>query len=96
MNTVAVSDVGENFKAHIKKSKKQPVIIVEGGEPVAVLLSVSEKDDIERVLLACNPGFQALMNDADRRIKKTGGIKHDDFWKSVEETEGSEQTEMAA
>ena len=36
------------------------------------------------------------MNDADRRIKKTGGIKHDDFWKSVEETEGSEQTEMAA
>ncbi len=92
MNTATVSNVGENFKEYIKESREHPVIIVEDGEPVAILLSISEKDDIERIALAYNPRFRRLINDADRRIEKTGGIKHNDFWKSLEDSEQAENT----
>ena len=83
MNTATVSNVGENFQCYIEASREEPVVIVEGGEPIAVLLSISEKDDIEHIALAHNSKFRKLINNADRRIKKTGGIKHDDFWESV-------------
>ncbi len=94
MNTATVSDVGENFRDYIKESTEYPIIIVEDGEPVAVLLSVSEKDDIEGIALAYNPKFRRLIDEADRRIEKTGGIKHNDFWDSIEETEDSKHTEI--
>ncbi|MCP4349466.1 MAG: type II toxin-antitoxin system Phd/YefM family antitoxin [Desulfobacterales bacterium] len=94
MNTATVSDVGGNFRDYIKESTEHPVIIVEDGEPVAVLLSVSDKDDIEGIALAYNPKFRRLIDEADMRIEKTGGIKHNDFWESLEETENSEHTEI--
>ncbi len=84
MNTATISNVSKNFKGYIKESKEHPVIIVEGGKPVAVLLPISEKDDMERLSLAYNPKFRKLINEADKRIEKTGGIQHDDFWESLE------------
>ncbi len=87
MNTATVSNVGKNIQNYVEESRENPIVLVEGGEPVAILLSVSDKDDIERIALAHNPRFQKLINDADNRVKKTGGIKHDDFWESVGKAE---------
>jgi len=83
MNTATVSNVRENFENYLEESESSPVFIVEDDQPVAVLLSVSGQDDIERLSLAYNPNFRGLINDADKRIEKTGGIGHDDFWASV-------------
>ena len=87
MNTATVSNVSKNFKNYIKESREHPVIIVEDEKPVAVLLSISEKDDIERIVLAYNPKFRRLINEADKRVENTGGIKHSDFWESLEDSE---------
>ncbi len=87
MNTATVSTVSAHLKYYIKESKEEPVVIVEDGEPVAVLLCVSGKDDLERLTLAYNPRFRELIEDADKRVKQTGGIKHNDFWESFEESE---------
>ncbi|MCP4111669.1 MAG: hypothetical protein GY749_40130, partial [Desulfobacteraceae bacterium] len=48
-------------------------------------------DDIEGIALAYNPKFRRLIDEADMRIEKTGGIKHNDLWESLEETENSER-----
>nr|VFJ60006.1 MAG: Antitoxin Phd_YefM, type II toxin-antitoxin system [Candidatus Kentron sp. FW] len=73
----------ENFDSYLRESKGSPVFVVEDGQPVAVLLPVSEKDDMERISLAYNPRFRELIDDSDKRIEKTGGIGHNDFWESV-------------
>ena len=36
-----------------------------------------------RLVLAHNPRFLALLDAARDRIKKRGGVKHEDFWKAV-------------
>lgn len=83
MNTATVSNMRENFDSYLRESKGSPVFVVEDGQPVAVLLPVSEKDDMERISLAYNPRFRELIDDSDKRIEKTGGIGHNDFWESV-------------
>lgn len=35
-------------------------------------------------MLAHKPQFKQIMEDADRRIQETGGIKHDEFWQPVD------------
>jgi addiction module HigA family antidote len=34
-----------------------------------------------------NPKFRQLIETADQRIKETGGLTHEEFWRSVKETE---------
>nr|VFJ42710.1 MAG: Antitoxin Phd_YefM, type II toxin-antitoxin system [Candidatus Kentron sp. FW] len=73
----------ENFDSYLRESKGSPVFVVEDGQPVAVLLPVSEKDDMERISLTYSPEFRELIDGADKRVEKTGGIGHNDFWESV-------------
>jgi len=45
--------------------------------------AVSDEDDLERLVLARTPRFMAILDAAERRIKKGKGIKHDDFWRTA-------------
>jgi hypothetical protein len=49
-----------------------------------VLLAVTDDDELERLVLAHSPKFQALLNKSRRQIEETGGISHDDFWRELE------------
>ncbi|HLA99213.1 MAG TPA: type II toxin-antitoxin system Phd/YefM family antitoxin [Anaerolineales bacterium] len=84
MNIAPLADVKARFSAYIKKIQEGPVIITKHGKPVAVLLSISDEDDLERVLLANSVKFQALLDAAEERIRKTGGISHEALWTAVE------------
>ncbi len=75
MRIASVAEVKAHFSAFLKASQKGPVIVTRNGRPAAVLLSVDE-DEIERLVLAYSPRFQ--------RIRETGGIPHDEFWKELE------------
>ena len=54
------------------------------GRPVTVLVSMLEDDELERFILAHTPRFRRLLDAAEKRIRQTGGVKHDDFWGSLE------------
>jgi hypothetical protein len=55
---------------------------------VAVLLGIKDEDEIERLVLAYSPKFQAVLASARQQIQTTGGIGHEDFWQEIEaETE---------
>lgn len=45
---------------------------------------IIDPDDLERFLLANNPNFMQAIEEADRRIAETGGIKHEDLWALVD------------
>jgi hypothetical protein len=42
-----------------------------------------EEGDLEGLLLARSPRFQALLEESRRSIRSGKGLKHKDFWKAV-------------
>ncbi len=85
MRIASIADIKARFSAFLKASEESgPVVVTRNGRPVAVLLSIADEDEIERLILAYSPRFQGIMKAARRRIEETGGIRHDDFWREIE------------
>ena len=84
MKIASVSDVKAKFSGYIKASEEGPVVVTNSGKPVALLLSVKDEEEIERLLLAYSPKFNNIMHVAERQVREGKGIKHDDFWRQTE------------
>lgn len=56
------------------------MVATRNGKPVAVLLSVRNEDEIERLIMAYSLKFQAVLAAADQLVRDGQGIKHDAFW----------------
>lgn len=84
MRIASVADVKAKFSSYLKTSKKGPVVVTKYGRPVAILLSVTDPDEIERLILAYSPKFQSILDVAEQQIRDGKGIKHEDFWHEVE------------
>jgi prevent-host-death family protein len=83
MKIASVADVKARLSAYLKESQNGPVVVTRNGKAVAVLLAVTDDDELERLVLAHSPKFQALLDRSRRQIEETGGIPHDDFWRQV-------------
>ena len=84
MKIAPVADVTARFRSYLKACEDGPVVVTQKGKPVAVLLPVIDDDELERLILAYSPKFQAILNKSMKDIQKTGGIRHEDFWREVE------------
>ncbi|MBU4224893.1 MAG: type II toxin-antitoxin system prevent-host-death family antitoxin [Chloroflexi bacterium] len=84
MRIASVADVKAKFSGYLKASEQGPVIVTKNGRPVAMLLSITDEDEIERMLLAHSPKFQSILDVAEQQIREGKGIKHEDFWREVE------------
>lgn len=88
MRIASVADVKAKFSGYLKASEQGPIVVTKNGRPVAILLSVTDEDEIERMLLAHSPKFQSILDVAEQQIREGKGIKHENFWREV----GSETT----
>ncbi len=84
MKIAPIAEVKAQFSSFVKAAEEAPVIVTKNGKPVAVLLAISDEDEIERLILAYSKKFRSLLEAAERRIQETGGVRHEDFWKGVE------------
>ena len=84
MKIASVADVKARLSAYLKESQEGPVVVTRNGKAVAVLLAVTDEDELERLVLAHSPKFQAILDKSRRQIEETGGIPHDVFWREVE------------
>src|SRR5438034_10693672 len=83
MKIASVADVKARLSAYLKESVNGPVVVTRNGKAVAVLLAITDDDELERLVLAHSPKFQALLDKSRRQIEETGGIPHDVFWQEV-------------
>ncbi|MBO0701281.1 MAG: type II toxin-antitoxin system Phd/YefM family antitoxin [Zavarzinella sp.] len=83
MKIASVADVKARLSAYLKDSEQGPVVVTRNGKAVAVLVAVTNDDELDRLVLAHSPKFQALLDDSRRQIKETGGIPHEQFWREV-------------
>src|SRR2546425_10515460 len=84
MKIASVADVKARLSAYLKETEEGPVVVTRNGKAVAVLLAVTDDDELERLVLAHSPKFQALLDKSRRQIEETGGIPHEQFWREVE------------
>ena len=87
MNIAPLADVKARFSEYVKKTQQGPIVVTKNGRPVAVLLGIHDEDELERILLAHSPKFQALLDEAEQRIQQTGGLEHEAFWEIVEKVD---------
>ena len=84
MRIASVTDVKARFSGYIKASEEGPVVVTKNGKPVAILLSVKDEAEIERIVLAYSPKFQGILQAAEQQIREGQGVKHEDFWREME------------
>ena len=84
MRIASVADVKARLSGYIKASQDGPVIVTKNGKPVAMLLSVQDEDEIERLILAYSPKFQSILQTAEQQIREGKGLKHEDFWREFD------------
>jgi prevent-host-death family protein len=84
MRIASLADVKAKLSAYVKESQVGPVIVTRNGKPVAVLLAITDEEELERLVLAHSPKFQAILEKSRRQIENTGGILHDEFWRQVD------------
>ncbi len=92
MKIASVADVKARLSAYLKESETGPVIVTRNGRAVAVLLAINDDDELERLILAHSPKFQAMLDQSRRQIEETGGIPHAQFWSEVEAETGDHST----
>jgi len=92
MKIASVADVKTHLSSYLKASADGPVVVTRNGSAVAVLLGVSDDDELERLLLSHSRKLNAILDAADRRLEEGAGIEHDEFWQQVESaTRGPEK-----
>jgi prevent-host-death family protein len=81
MRIASLADVKAKLSAYVDECQTQgPIVITRNGKPVAVLLAPQDDEDLERLLLARNPRFQAIMAQAEENIKAGKTLSGDEFW----------------
>lgn len=84
MKIAPLADVKARLSAYLDKCKTEgPVIITRSGKAAAILLAPKNEEDLERLILAHAPRFQALLTKSRRSIKAGNGVSHNEFWKTV-------------
>jgi len=88
MTIASLAEVKDRFSAYIEACKASPIVVTKNGKAAAVLVSVSDDDELESILLACSPRFKRLLERSNREIDRGEGIPHDEFWKRAKGGEG--------
>jgi hypothetical protein len=55
-------------------------VITKDDRVVAVLLAVTDDDELERLLLAHSPKLRRILQKSAKSIRAGRGISHEDFW----------------
>jgi prevent-host-death family protein len=83
MKIVPLAQIKDQFSAYVKESQESPIIVTRNGKPVAMLTGIREEDDLDTLILTKDPRFVQLIQAARERVRRTGGIKSDEFWRQV-------------
>jgi prevent-host-death family protein len=84
MKIVPVAEMKADFSVYLDVCATEgPVIITREGKVVAVLLAPLDDDDLERLVLARSPRFQALLDQSRQSIQAGKGLSRAEFWEAV-------------
>jgi prevent-host-death family protein len=84
MRIAPVADVKARLSAYLQQCQTEgPVVITRNGKTAAILLAPANDEDLESLLLARSPRFQALLAKSRESIQAGKGLSSRDFSKAV-------------
>jgi prevent-host-death family protein len=84
MKIASFADVKARLSAYLELCETDgPIVITRNGKAVAVLLVPDDDDDLERLILARSPRFQALLSRSRQSLADGKGLSNKDFWQAV-------------
>ena len=84
MRIAPLADVKARLSAYVDECGVEgPVVITRNGKAAAVLLVPYDDNDLERLMLARSPRFQAMLERSRQSIKKGEGLSETAFWEAV-------------
>ena len=84
MRIAPLADVKARLSAYVEQAEREgPIVITRNGKAVAVLLVPRDEDDLESLILARSPRFQALLDKSRQSIAADKGLARNEFWKTV-------------
>jgi prevent-host-death family protein len=94
MRIAPLATVKAQLSAYLEQCKEEgPIVITRNGKAVAVLLAPLDDDDLEGLLLARSPRFQALLDKSRASIKAGKGLSSQQFWDAVAQRHGEQASE---
>src|SRR5438105_4402810 len=84
MKVASVADVKAHLSAYLKASAEGPLVVTKNGKPVAVLLAVSDEEELERLVMVYSPRLRSILDAARQRFRAGAGIPHEEFWQELE------------
>ncbi|MBI1928908.1 type II toxin-antitoxin system Phd/YefM family antitoxin [Candidatus Poribacteria bacterium] len=85
MKVANIAEVKAHLSKYIEHCQHEPVVITKHGRMKAVLLPVTDEEDLERLLLSHHPTFREILAESEHSLREEGGIPHDQFWRLVDE-----------
>ena len=82
MKTLEISNATSPLATYTRRARKEPVILMRRGKPVAALVSIANAD-METVSLSNNPEFLALIERSRLRQQSEGGISSSEMRKRL-------------
>jgi prevent-host-death family protein len=93
MKIAPLAEVKTNLSAYVEQAEKEgPIVITRNGKAVAVIIAPLDDDDLESLLLARSPRFQALLERSRKSLKSGKGLSSEQFWRTVNERHSEYKT----
>lgn len=87
MRIVSLADAKTRLSSYIDQAQDSgPIVITRNGKAVAVLVVPIDDDDLEDLILARSPRFQAMLAQSQRSLRAGKGIAEDAFWQLAEDS----------
>jgi prevent-host-death family protein len=90
MKIAPLAEVKDRFSAYIDESRESPIVVTRNGRPVAMIIAITDEDDLDSLLLVHNPRFLQLLEDARQRVRVSGGVPLAEFRRRLEESQAAE------
>src|SRR5262245_24401366 len=74
MKIVPLAEVKANLSNFVEIARSGPVVITKNGRAAAVLLAVTDEDELERLLLAHSPKMKRILRKSAKSIRAGRGI----------------------
>jgi prevent-host-death family protein len=84
MTTASAEEIRAKFNTFLKATDKGPVVVTRNAKPVAVMLSLKDPDEIERLAMSQSKKLRRILETSRKQIAKGKGIPHEEFWRQVE------------
>ena len=69
MKTVEMAEATASLSEYARKARKETLIVTRRGKPVAALMPVDARTDLENLVVTTHPTFRAIVERSEARYK---------------------------